>query len=259
MNRSLLPTLILSLVLLVPVATHAQSAAAADGSTTLTAQTQTDSNSGYVPIAPIPGLTQNAVASSKGLADFLNNLYRYLVGLAATLAVILIIWGGLEISTQDSISSKSAGRERITQAIIGLVLVLSPVLVFSLINPAILNLSINLQPLHTKWGKWVNPETAPPPPSYENSTNGSAYQNGTIFIACMNGSCSSAAQQCVDNTPGFETADAQAVCITPGGAIDTNFPPATGFFGTASSASSCPVKNDILKIQCSYHSTMSSH
>lgn len=135
------------------------------------AATTGSTDTGYVPIAPIPGLTQGAVANSQGLADFLNNLYKYLVGLAATLAVILIIWGGLEISTQDSISSKSAGRERITQAIIGLVLVLSPVLVFSLINPAILNLSINIGPLHTFWGGY---------PSAVNNTSGSTLRsNGT--------------------------------------------------------------------------------
>lgn len=98
----------------------------------------------FVALAPIPGLTQGVVANSAGLASFFNNLYKYLIGLAAVLAVIMIIWGGLEISTKDSVSKKQNGRERITQAILGLVLVLSPVLVFSIINPSILNLSIGL-------------------------------------------------------------------------------------------------------------------
>ncbi|MBI4093757.1 hypothetical protein HY417_02235, partial [Candidatus Kaiserbacteria bacterium] len=95
---------------------------------------------GFVPLAEIPGLTQGATADPAGLAKFFNNLYKFAIGLSATLAVIMIIWGGLEISTQDSISKQGAGRERITQAIYGLVLVLSPVLVFSIINPSILNL-----------------------------------------------------------------------------------------------------------------------
>jgi len=105
---------------------------------------------GFVPPAGIPGLTEGTTANSSGLAAFFNNLYKYLIGLAAALAVIEIIWGGLEISTQDSVSKQSAGKERITQAIFGLVLVLSPVLVFSIINPSILNLSLNLPPLDTK-------------------------------------------------------------------------------------------------------------
>lgn len=105
---------------------------------------------GFVPLAPIPGLTEGATADTAGLANFFNNLYKYLIGLAAVLAVIEIIWGGLEISTKDSVSKQSDGKERITQAIFGLVLVLSPVLVFSIINPSILNLSLNLPELDTK-------------------------------------------------------------------------------------------------------------
>ncbi len=107
---------------------------------------------GFVALAPIPGLTQGTTADAAGLANFFNNLYKYLIGIAAILAVIEIIWGGLEISTQDSVSKHSDGKERITQAIFGLVLVLSPVLVFSIINPSILNLSLNLPQLNTPQG-----------------------------------------------------------------------------------------------------------
>jgi type IV secretory pathway VirB2 component (pilin) len=114
---------------------------------------------GFVPLAGIPGLTQGATADTAGLANFFNNLYKYLIGLAATLAVIEIIWGGLEISTKDSVSKQSDGRERIQQALFGLVLVLSPVLVFSIINPSILNLSLNLDKLDTA-GKTSGPNVA---------------------------------------------------------------------------------------------------
>lgn len=107
--------------------------------------------SDFVALAPITGLTDagSAVLNSGSLAIFFNNLYKFCIGLAAALAVIMIIWGGLEISTQDSISKQGAGKEKIQNAIYGLILVLSPVLVFSIINPAILNLSLNLRPLDT--------------------------------------------------------------------------------------------------------------
>lgn len=106
----------------------------------------------FVALAPIPGLTDtgSAVVNAASLAEFFNNLYKYLVGVAAALAVIMIIWGGLEISTQDSISKQGEGREKIKAAIFGLILVLSPALVFSIINPSILNLSLNLQELDTR-------------------------------------------------------------------------------------------------------------
>ena len=108
---------------------------------------------GFVPLAPIPGLTDKGLTSTasgvsdSSFANFFNNLYKFLVGLAIALAIIEIIWGGLEYSTTDSIGNKEAGKKRIYNAILGLVLILSPALVFSIINPNILNLSITLTPI----------------------------------------------------------------------------------------------------------------
>ena len=110
---------------------------------------------GFVPLAPIPGLTEGVTANTPGLATFFNNLYKYLIGFAAILAFIEIVWGGLEYSTQDSVSQKSDGKQRIYNAIGGLILVLSPVLVFSIINPSILNLSLKLPELKTATGNSV--------------------------------------------------------------------------------------------------------
>ncbi|MHB1769561.1 MAG: hypothetical protein ACYCPH_00550, partial [Minisyncoccota bacterium] len=47
------------------------------------AQTQ----QGFVPLAGIPGLTQNVQATPGGIASFLNNLYKFLIGAAAVLAI----------------------------------------------------------------------------------------------------------------------------------------------------------------------------
>ncbi len=105
---------------------------------------------GFVPLAGIPGLTTGEVAGSGNLALFFNNLYKYLIGLAATLAIIQIIWGGIAIATnKDDVSKILDEKGKIYNAIFGLILVLSPVLVFSIINPNILNLSLNLPPLGT--------------------------------------------------------------------------------------------------------------
>lgn len=106
----------------------------------------------FVPLAPIPDLTQGATTNPSGLANFLNNLYKYLIGLAAALAVIQITWAGLDIAIwhKDAVSAITNDKEKIYNALFGLVLVLSPVLVFSIINPSILNLSLNLPPLETK-------------------------------------------------------------------------------------------------------------
>lgn len=134
-------------------ATSGTTSAAPD--TTGVNNTNNNTSTGFVPLVPIPGLTDNASsASSSVLATFLNNLYKYLIGIAAILAVIQIIRGGLEYATQDSVSKKDDGKHHIQQAILGLVLILSPVLIFSLINPSILHLGIDLPILNTAPGNW---------------------------------------------------------------------------------------------------------
>ncbi|MDP2652354.1 MAG: hypothetical protein Q8O94_04410 [bacterium] len=162
---------------------------------------------GFVPLAPIPGLTQDATADPAGLATFFNNLYKYLIGIAAVLAVIMIIWGGLEISTQDSISKQGAGKEKITNAIYGLILVLSPVLVFSIINPSILNLSLNLPELKTS-------TTATQPTTGTTMTS--------QYIACADSTCSDALKSCSKGSSSANASSPTVVCLKPDGTVDPN-------------------------------------
>src|SRR3990167_170605 len=115
---------------------------------------------GFTALAPIPGLTDKAITDSSGFVAFFNKLYLFLIGAAVILAIIMIVWGGLEYSTEDSISKKSDGKSKIYNALFGLVLVLSPVLVFTIINPQILNLNVNFPELKTRWSNYVPP--APP-------------------------------------------------------------------------------------------------
>ncbi len=97
--------------------------------------------SGFVPITNFPAFT--SYTSSSSLTPFINNLYTYAIGIATILAVIEIIWGGfLWMGSGASISNKEAGRGKIMMAIFGLILVLSPYLILSLINPNLLNLRL---------------------------------------------------------------------------------------------------------------------
>lgn len=167
----------------------------------------------FVPLAPIPGLTEGGAATSGNLAEFFNNLYKYLIGLAAILAIIEIIWGGLEYSTQDSVSSKSNAKERIYNAIGGLILVLSPVLVFSIINPSILNLSLSLPELDLT-APAVNYGT-PKPVADATSSNGSAFK---LYTCSDDGNCDAAITSC-KNDGGIS---GQTYCINSNNQIIPN-------------------------------------
>ncbi len=99
------------------------------------------SSLGFVPLTSIPGIESAGNAAT--LPDFLNNVYKLSIGLAAVLAVLQIIRAGIMYMGGDSITEKKEARSLITLAIGGLVLVLSPVIVFSIINPKILDLKID--------------------------------------------------------------------------------------------------------------------
>ena len=98
------------------------------------------SSLGFVPLTSIPGI--DSAGNAATLPDFLNNVYKLSIGLAAVLAVLQIIRAGIMYMGGDSITEKKEARSLITLAIGGLVLVLSPVIVFSIINPKILDLKI---------------------------------------------------------------------------------------------------------------------
>ncbi|HUY05445.1 MAG TPA: pilin [Candidatus Paceibacterota bacterium] len=206
---------------------------------------------GFTALAPIPGLTSSEVTSAinaTSLANFFNNLYKYLIGLAATLAVIEIIWGGLEISTKDSVSKQSNGRERITQAIFGLVLVLSPVLVFSIINPNILNLSLDLPKLDTV----STPQPVATPCTSldctKSVTAGYIVQSGTEFYPCDGNSCSAEITKCQNKSAGFgfDAVDT-VVCTKSGNIVD---PAGLITTGAVIKDYSC-ISGETLQVSCS--------
>lgn len=103
----------------------------------------------FVPLTNIPALYETGNAFS--LESFLNNLYRIAIGIAAIVAVLQIMRAGIMYMGGDSVTEKKEAKDLIALAIGGLILVLSPVVVFSVINPEILSLRIgNLEKLKTE-------------------------------------------------------------------------------------------------------------
>src|SRR3989344_5248787 len=104
---------------------------------------------GFVPLAPIPGLT-DVQPTSGGLATFFNNLYKFMIGIAAALAVIMITWPGLKIAlNRDIVSTIMSSKGTFSNPVFALLLALSPYPVFSIFNPTFLSLSLNPPRLNT--------------------------------------------------------------------------------------------------------------
>lgn len=94
----------------------------------------------FVPLTNIPALADAGNAAK--LPDFLNSLYKLAIGAAAVLAVLQIVRAGIMYMGGDSVTEKKEAKNLITLSIGGLILILSPVIVFSIINPKILDLKI---------------------------------------------------------------------------------------------------------------------
>lgn len=106
------------------------------------------------PLTNLPGLEE---ATSGGVGTLINEIYKYGIGLGAILAVLVLMYGGFQYMTSEAAGSKGAAKETIQRAILGLVLLLSPVLVFGIINQDIGNFNLQLSKLNSGVGTTTTP------------------------------------------------------------------------------------------------------
>jgi hypothetical protein len=76
------------------------------------------------------------------LGTFLAQAFQFGLAAAAALAVLMIVWGGVEIMLSESMFKKEDGRKKINDAIWGLLLALVSWLILYIINPEILNFKL---------------------------------------------------------------------------------------------------------------------
>lgn len=93
----------------------------------------------YTVLAPM-GEIQGAVT----LQSYLPALFNLVIGISATFAVIMIVFGGLQYMTTDALQGKAAGKERIKNALFGLILVLCAWLILATINPDLLSFNLSV-------------------------------------------------------------------------------------------------------------------
>jgi hypothetical protein len=115
---------------------------------TPTGSSASTANTGnFVPLTNLPIFGSGNLTSVPTLPAFFNALYVYCVGIAAVLAVIQLIHAGILYMGGDSVTEVKQARDLIASSVLGLVLVLSPVIVFTIINPKILSLNVGLNQL----------------------------------------------------------------------------------------------------------------
>ncbi len=98
----------------------------------------------YAVLAPLPGVAENA-GDTTTLEKYVPAIFKLAIGLSAVAAVVMIVIGGFQYMTSDAIQGKSAGKERIKNAIYGLILVIAAWLILNEINPNLLNINLNIE------------------------------------------------------------------------------------------------------------------
>ena len=105
----------------------------------------------YTVLAPLPGIGN--AGGTTNLETYLPAAFNLAIGIGAVLAFIMITWGGITYATSDAISGKAQGKEWITNAIWGLLLVISAWIILATINPQILKFNLSLDVPQVKAGQ----------------------------------------------------------------------------------------------------------
>lgn len=99
----------------------------------------------YEPLAPLPHTVPEGQPTTD-LVTYVTGMIKLLIGIAGVLAVIMIMIGGIQYMSTDAISGKEEGKDKITQALLGLVLAVAAWIILNTINPDLLLIKPGIKP-----------------------------------------------------------------------------------------------------------------
>jgi hypothetical protein len=124
------------------------SKSATNTNTSINTQPPVNTNTNYKLLAPLNGIQNFESDPEKNpcaFGKYMNMMIKIILGIAAVLAVIMIIKGGFEYMMSSLPSGKESGKGTITQAILGLIIALGAYLILFTINPNLLNFCLDKQ------------------------------------------------------------------------------------------------------------------
>lgn len=80
---------------------------------------------------------------NQNLVQVVAYVYYFIVGISGLAAFVMLVWGGIQWLTSGAIPSQAGeARDRIKNAILGLLLVLASFLIIQIINPGLTIISV---------------------------------------------------------------------------------------------------------------------
>ena len=178
---------------------------------------------GYQPLAQgLPFATPNSSPAGTQIGPYLEGMYEIGISIAAALAVIMIIIGGIQYMSSDAIGGKEDGKNRITSALWGLLLALASYLILYTINPDLL--STNLFVSKAVDQNVLNPTDAHIAPLI--LPNG-----GITNTPSLNGNVTTANLSTPGNGPGVSISSPNGTTIDPTGGSVSGEPSINAFSG----------------------------
>lgn len=93
--------------------------------------------SDYTPLASVPFLENGA---NPNTTDYINALYKLSITIAALMVVVKLILAGVKYMFSEMVTSKEEAKKDIRNALLGLLIILSAVLILNTINPQLTNI-----------------------------------------------------------------------------------------------------------------------
>jgi type IV secretory pathway VirB2 component (pilin) len=173
----------------------------------------------YYPLSPLPDPSNNRQPQGpfdptqpNNLSNYLNLIIKLFIGICAVLAVIMIVVGGIEYMTSELPGLKSEGKNRIIQAILGLLLALGAWTLLYTINPKLLDTSLKTLTDVTVEATVDQPQVAVNGKYADGSVVGTAWRTDLSSATLPNGvtvnhggvECTTVGQQNCTSTKGLD-------------------------------------------------------
>ena len=104
----------------------------------------------YRLLAPLPGIETEAGSGVATFATYIPGVFTFAIGIAGVLAVIMIIVGGIEYMSTDAFQGKNNAKNKITNALGGLLLTLSAWLILYTVNPNLIDFNLDIKKIEIK-------------------------------------------------------------------------------------------------------------
>lgn len=144
----------------------------------------------YVFIQELGG-RESVQVGSGGIAGYINFIVELVIGATTVLAVLFLVWAGIQYMTTESFTKKGEAKKTAQRALGGLLLALSSFLILNTINPdlvqlrGIQSLSVEVEETDDEFGFW-----------YFTDCEGNTVRGFSSFMKCI-----SAASGYRDNNP----------------------------------------------------------